>query len=157
MTKAEYFRSFLYFFAVFLAAACGAIIVYDKSIEALDDSYAYSSVARADGSRGARLQITVDSPFHGEIIKSPLNFYGTASGTWFVEGNFPVKITDKKGNLLGSGVAKAEGNYDTVDKVAFKGVVTFSPIGDSGFIVFEENDPKGVGKAGAFKIPILFK
>lgn len=157
MTKADYFRSFLYFFAVFLAAASGAIIVYDKSLEALDDSYAYSSVARADGSKGVRLQITVDTPAHGERVSSPLNFHGTASGTWFVDGKFPVKITDKKGNLLGSGIAKAEGNSDTMERVAFKGVVTFSPVGDSGFIIFEENDPKGVEKAGAFKIPILFK
>lgn len=157
MTKADYFRSFLYFFAVFLAAACGSIIVYDKSMEALYDSSAFTSVARADGSGSSRLEITVDSPLHGERVQSPLNFYGTASGSWFVDRKFPVKITDKRGNLLGSGVAVAEGGFETSRKVAFKGVVTFSPVEDSGFIIFEENDPRGVQKAGAFKIPILFK
>lgn len=157
MTKADYFRSFLYFFAVFLAAACGAVIVYDKSSEALDNSYAYTSVARADGSRGTRLQITVETPSHGEIVNSPLSFQGTVGGTWFGEDSFPVKVTDKKGNLLGSGVAKSLGNSDSLERVGFKGIVTFSPVGDSGFIIFEEHDPKGVEKAGAFKMPILFK
>lgn len=157
MTKAEYFRSFLYFFAVFLAAASGAIIVYDKSMEALDDSYTYSSVAQADGPRGTRLQITVDAPAPGEIVRSPLNFSGTASGLWFEKGDFPVKITDQKGNLLGVGVARAERDVETTGRVSFKGVVTFATVGDSGFIIFEESDPRGAQKVGAFKIPVLFR
>lgn len=152
--KIEIFRSFLYFFSVFLACSAGAVIIYDKSMDVINDNYANSVYAYDVMSKEV---MNVDYPNYGEIVYSPLDFYGTVKGDWFSEGKFPVKVLDKSGDIVGISVAEAETDFVTNQMINFRGTVTFSTDDETGFIVFEKANPSKIGETNNFKIPIKFK
>jgi hypothetical protein len=96
---------------------------------------------------------------NGAMVSSPLHVEGEAKG-WYFEAAFPIKITDLKGNVLGSGPAAAEGDWTIADFVPFAADITFivPAAVSSGFIVFSKDNPSGDPQyADSFKVPVVFK
>jgi hypothetical protein len=103
--------------------------------------------------------IKVFSVKAGQEITSPLLVEGEARGTWFFEANFPIKITDENGNVLGSSYVQAQSDWMTEDFVPFKGEINFATnTGGNGFLVLKEDNPSGLPAYDReVKIPVTFK
>lgn len=93
------------------------------------------------------------------IDSSPLVITGKARGTWFFEGDFPVKLFDGTGNLLTAVPAQAQDEWMTEDFVPFKAELEFElPLTDTGILVLEKDNPSGLPEhADEFQIPVRFK
>ena len=103
----------------------------------------------------------------GQEIGTPLFVEGEAKGTWFFEGDFPIKITDEQGNVLGSSYVKSEGDpaknsgasWMTEDFVKFYGQITYSSkTGGNGFLVLQKDNPSGLPEYDKkIKIPVVLQ
>jgi len=102
--------------------------------------------------------IKIDMPAPEEVVSSPVQFHGTARGTWYFEGSFPVQVLDAYGNILGTGIATANGEWMTEDFVPFSGSVgIMSPGTEDGEVVFKKDNPSGLPKNDAeVHIPVYF-
>lgn len=103
-------------------------------------------------------KIKVAFPKENDEVASPVEITGEARGTWYFEGSFPVRIEDKNGNLLGQGIAYAQGEWMTENYVPFHCVAIFSPKGNvGGFVVLNKNNPSDLEEYDeAVKIPVRF-
>ncbi|PIT94472.1 hypothetical protein COT98_03435 [Candidatus Falkowbacteria bacterium CG10_big_fil_rev_8_21_14_0_10_39_9] len=80
-----------------------------------------------------------------QVISSPVALEGSARGTWFFEGSFPVKLLDESGQELGRGIAQSQGNWMTEDFVPFKVTMMFTrPTSSTGSLVLEKDNPSGL-------------
>lgn len=104
------------------------------------------------------LDVRVELPLENEIIVSPVEIKGKARGSWYFEADFPIKIIDENGNTLGEHYATAKSDWMTEDFVEFESTVIFSePETDSGFIVFQKDNPSGlIENAQEIRIPVKF-
>ena len=103
--------------------------------------------------------IRVATPRPNQTIPKPVIIKGEARGTWFFEASFPIKIIDKNGNQLGTGVAQAQGEWMTEDFVPFETVIQFTaPTTDTGSLILEKDNPSGLPQYDdQLVIPIKFK
>ncbi len=95
----------------------------------------------------------------GQEITSPLIIEGEAKGTWFFEANFPIKIIDEQGNVLGTSYVQAQSDWMTEDYVPFKGQITYaSKTGGNGFLVLSKDNPSGLPEHDKeIKIPVVLQ
>jgi len=102
--------------------------------------------------------IKVTSPLPNASVKSPLTISGEARGYWYFEAQFPVKIYDAKGKLLGSVPAMATKEWMTENYVPFTATLTFdTPTTATGTIVFEKDNPSDLPQnSNQLVIPITF-
>lgn len=102
--------------------------------------------------------IRVDSPLPSAAIRSPLKITGQARGVWYFEAQFPVKLYDGNGKLIGSAPAKAQADWMTNDYVPFLAELDFNtPQTATGTLVFEKDNPSGLPQnAEELKIPVVF-
>lgn len=102
--------------------------------------------------------IIVDYPEPGNLVTSPLVIEGRARGTWYFEGDFPVKLLDVRGNLLATGIATAQGDWMTEDYVPFAVTIEFTlPETKEGNLVFERNNPSDLPEnSQKFELPVKF-
>ncbi|MBC7837004.1 hypothetical protein H7X87_04510 [Acetobacteraceae bacterium] len=89
--------------------------------------------------------ITVDVPTVGSKIVSPIMILGSARGTWYFEGSFPIEIRNETGALIGEGHAEAQGEWMTDNFVQFTSTIMFQtqPEGRSGSVVLKKDNPSG--------------
>ncbi|OIO06789.1 hypothetical protein COX68_03870 [Candidatus Falkowbacteria bacterium CG_4_10_14_0_2_um_filter_41_15] len=92
------------------------------------------------------------------VISSPLAIEGSARGTWFFEGSFPVKVLDESGQELGRGIAQAQSDWMTEDFVPFKATMMFTrPTSSVGSVVLENDNPSGLAQNDQkITVPIRF-
>ncbi len=104
-------------------------------------------------------EIVLDDPKQLENISSPLKITGKARGNWFFEGSFPIKIFDGQNELVGLGIAQAQGDWMTNEFVSFSATVEFKNIIHStGYVVFENDNPSGLPEnQKTFTLPVTFK
>lgn len=102
--------------------------------------------------------IKVTSPKSNAAITSPVQISGEAKGSWYFEGNFPVRLTDANGKEITNGVAKAKGNWMTENFVPFSATLTFQkPTTDTGTLILEKDNPSGLPQnAEKIEIPVKF-
>lgn len=109
--------------------------------------------------------IVLQTPIEGQLIASPLVIKGQAPGTYFFEGDFPLELEDGLGNVLATGIAKAQGEWMTEDLVSFQAQIKFdweSVLEDgtrrppTGALKFIKNDPSGQD-AMIRALPVLFE
>jgi hypothetical protein len=102
--------------------------------------------------------IIVDYPLDDEVVSSPLEVAGEASGTWFFEGEFPIELFDENGQSLATGSVQARGDWMTEDFVVFFGELEFgTPVTDTGVLVLEKANPSGLPKnADELRVPVGF-
>jgi hypothetical protein len=103
--------------------------------------------------------ITVQEPRPNAIVTSPLTVRGTAEA-WYFEAEFPIKIVDENGNLLGEqSYVVAQGEWMTADPVPFEGTLIFNP-GNSktGEVIFEKANPSGLPENDlSYSVPVRFQ
>lgn len=103
--------------------------------------------------------IRVDTPKPNDTILSPLIVKGEARGTWFFEGDFPVKLFDSRYDLLAVEIAQAKGEWMTTEFVPFEVTIEFtSPERKGeGVLVFIKDNPSDMPEHDdEFIIPIVF-
>jgi hypothetical protein len=103
--------------------------------------------------------IKIDNPRPNQTIESPLFIRGEARGFWFFEADFPVKLFDDNGFLLGVIPAQALGDWMTEDFVAFEATLPFAvPATQKGRLVLEKDNPSGLPEhADELIVPVYFK
>lgn len=103
--------------------------------------------------------IFIKTPTINEIIENPVLIEGSARGFWFFEAEFPIKIFDEAGNLLGWALARAKGDWMTENFVEFEAILEFKePLTERGIIVLEKNNPSGLAEYDdKLILPIKFK
>lgn len=103
--------------------------------------------------------IQLTNPQHNEVVKSSLRVQGQARGSWFFEAQFPVKILDANGKVLGTAVATATGEWMTENFVPFTAEITFeTSTTTTGTLVLERDNPSGLPQNDdSLRIPVKFK
>lgn len=102
--------------------------------------------------------ISISNIRTGEKIQSPVSVRGEARGYWFFEASFPIEVRDKEENVLGRGIATAEGEWMTEDFVPFSAMIEFSPVGNTeGFLILIKDNPSGLPEYDdEIRIPVRF-
>jgi len=95
--------------------------------------------------KGETDRIRVSMPMPGALVTRPLRIAGEVRG-WYFEGSFPVRILNKDGRLIASGIATAKGDWMTDGWVPFTGTIDYPPQtpGSTGTIVFTKDNPSGL-------------
>lgn len=104
--------------------------------------------------------IIVNTPVRNATVNNPLLISGKARGFWFFEASFPVFLVNMNGNILGEGVAQAQGDWMTSDFVSFETTMTFTTdpevTGEEGMLVLQKNNPSGLHENDAvLRIPVI--
>jgi hypothetical protein len=109
--------------------------------------------------QGASGQPDVRSPEPGQEVATPLTVEGSAPGTWFFEGSFPVRLLNRAGEVIGQGNASAKETWMTEKRVPFTAELTFSVSErQQGKLVLEKANPSGrAGKAERLEIPLQLR
>ena len=101
-----------------------------------------------DGDAGLEeesMALTLDMPVEGADVASPLTFSGSASGLWYFEGDFPVRLVDGSGVLIAESYASAQSNWMTEEQVAFEGQIAFDVSeATEATLILQEDDPSGM-------------
>ncbi len=105
--------------------------------------------------------IRVTIPPAESRITSPVTIKGTARGTWFFEGSFPISIVNWDGLIIGEGVATAQGEWMTEDFVPFTATISYTVDPQTpynrGAIILKKDNPSGLPENDdAVEIPITF-
>ena len=102
--------------------------------------------------------IRVEFPQPGTRITSPLQIKGKARGTWFFEGDFPVRLFDEDNNKIAVTIATAQGEWMTEDWVDFEASMEFeAPASERGVLIFEKSNPSDMRELdNEFRIPVNF-
>lgn len=103
--------------------------------------------------------IKADQPLPNRDIESPLTVKGSAKGYWYFEGDFPVRLTDKDGNVLADTFATAQENWMSKGWVPFEATIEYESPGDErGFLILQRANPSGLPEnAREMRIPVIFK
>ena len=102
--------------------------------------------------------IRVENPRPNQTISSPLIIGGEARGYWFFEADFPVKLLDESGRLLGIAIARAQSDWMTEDFVPFEAALEFEvPTTKKGTLILEKDNPSSLPEnADALRMPVYF-
>lgn len=102
--------------------------------------------------------IHVVSPTRNATITSPFTISGEARGMWYFEASFPVRLYDAEGELLGTSVAQAQGEWMTENFVPFTSVLSFTPPStETGTLVFQKDNPSGLPEHDKeVRVPVTF-
>lgn len=88
--------------------------------------------------------VIVTQPLPNTVVKSPIYIKGDAKN-WYFEASFPVSVVDANGQVLGGGIATAQGDWMTSSFVPFTSTITFkTPTTPTGFIIFTKDNPSGL-------------
>jgi len=108
----------------------------------------------------SQTSVFITSPQSNERIKSPVSITGLVEPGWMFEGIFPIKMLDENRNLIVQGLAKEKnpGSWQSGNQVEFIATLNFTTTTDSGFIVFENDNPSGDPELSkTFEIQVNFK
>ena len=84
--------------------------------------------------------ITVETPAEGDEVSTPLTVTGEARGTWFFEGDFPMRLLTEEGDILESHFATAQDEWMTEDFVPFEGEMAFTVEEETSAVLRLERD-----------------
>lgn len=103
--------------------------------------------------------ILLETPRPNTVVSNPIFLSGMARGQWFFEASFPVVVLDESGKTIGSGIAKADGDWMTAEFVPFKAEIAFTAPTDSfGKLVLKRDNPSGLpANDDALIVPIKFE
>ena len=103
--------------------------------------------------------IHIDMPRPNDLVQSPLMISGEARGYWFFEADFPVKITDSNGKIIGAGIARALSAWMVDDFVPYELVLEFeNPETEKGTLILERDNPSDLPENDdSLIIPVKFQ
>ena len=106
-----------------------------------DDAMSEMGAASDDVS----MALTLNGLTDGDEVTSPLRFSGSASGLWYFEGDFPVRLVDGQGNVIAESYASSQSSWMTEEQVPFEGEITFNVTEPTdATLIFQEDDPSGM-------------
>jgi len=109
------------------------------------------------GDDGSLIDIRVDVPSDGDVVKSPLIVKGEAKGVWFFEGVFPVELLNSDGEVIARSQAHANGDWMTDEDVKFEAELDFLPETTDGELILRKDNPSGLPENDAqVRIPVKF-
>lgn len=81
-----------------------------------------------------------------DTLSSPISIEGEATGPWYFEGDFGVKLIDRESNdLISQSYVSALGDWMTEEAVEFNGSLDFDISQDTeALLVFESANPSGL-------------
>lgn len=89
--------------------------------------------------------IRVIEPKPNDVVSSPVTIVGTARGSWFFEGSFPVTLETASGTILAVGVATTLTDWMTEEFVPFKAELTFAGSFNGGAsLILKKDNPSGL-------------
>lgn len=89
--------------------------------------------------------IQVELPYPGAVTGKEFTIIGKARGYWFFEASFPVELQTLDGNILGGGVATAQGEWMTEDFVDFTAEMqTPSAFTGPAILILRKDNPSGL-------------
>ncbi|HCM43343.1 MAG: hypothetical protein UY39_C0028G0008 [Candidatus Kaiserbacteria bacterium GW2011_GWC2_49_12] len=88
--------------------------------------------------------VTVSSPAPDSTVPSSFTLIGRARGNWYFEASFPVEVQDANGNVVGQGLATAEGEWMTTEFVPFSAPVTIENYSGPATLVLIKDNPSGL-------------
>ena len=90
--------------------------------------------------------IKLDNIKEGDTVEVGFEVKGSVTGSWFTEGVFPVRITEKETNsVIITNTARADGEWETEDYVPFSFVIDAEIEEDGIYILrFDKANPSGV-------------
>ena len=104
--------------------------------------------------------IILDYPKAGQKITSPIQISGSARGSWFFEGDFPVVLTNWDGLIIAETFATAQGEWMTEDFVPFTATIEFESndsISSRGSLILMKDNPSGLPENDdVLEVNILF-
>ncbi len=129
--------------SIFLAA--GACSPNDPAEQAAQRGDSSAPAGEASAADDTAMTLTLDTPASGADVTSPLEFSGSASGLWYFEGDFPVRLVDGEGAVIAESYASSQSSWMTEDQVAFKGTITFDVSeATEATLILQEDDPSGM-------------
>lgn len=69
--------------------------------------------------------LQVLAPRVGDLVRSPLTVTGSAPSDWYFEGEFPIRLLDSRGTVLGKSLARAQRGWTRAGAVPFIAHFTF--------------------------------
>ncbi len=104
--------------------------------------------------------IQVELPYPGAVTGKEFKIIGKARGYWFFEASFPFELRTPEGNILGGGVATADGEWMTEDFVNFTAEMqTPSAFTGPAILILRKDNPSGLPENDAsisFPINVQF-
>lgn len=102
------------------------------------------------------MELTLNDLEPGDEVTSPLRFSGSASGLWYFEGDFPVRIFDGQGNVIAESYASSQSNWMTEEQVPFEGEITFNVTEPTeATLIFQEDDPSGMNVPAEHPVAVV--
>lgn len=100
--------------------------------------------------------VNVSAPLPNAAVSRAFTVSGEARGNWFFEASFPVLVRDPAANLVGQGIAQAEGEWMTTDFVPFTATVTVADYVGPATLVLIKDNPSGLPEHDdSVEFPIL--
>jgi hypothetical protein len=102
--------------------------------------------------------VSVSAPLPEATVGKKFTVTGQARGTWYFEASFPVKVTDGIGNVVGQGIAQAQGDWMTENHVPFTASVTVTSYTGPAYLILQKDNPSGEVVNDAFiSVPITIQ
>jgi spore germination protein GerM len=104
-------------------------------------------------------KIKITKPLPNEEASSPMEITGEALGTWFFEATFPIELKDKNGQVISTGIARAESDWMTEKFVPFKANLNFVvSTNTESTLILKKDNPSGLPeKDEKIEIPLILK
>ena len=92
------------------------------------------------------VKVKLDNIKEGDTVEVGFEVKGSVTGSWFTEGVFPVRITEKETNsVIITNTARADGEWETEDYVPFSFVIDAEIEEEGSYILrFDKANPSGV-------------
>lgn len=90
-------------------------------------------------------KVVIIQPLPNELIHSPYEIRGMASGTWFFEADFEIRLVDLENNVLAKTIAIAQDDWMTTDLVPFLAELQFeTDYQGPASLLFIKDNPTGL-------------
>ena len=133
--------------------------VHEENVESAVSDSASDSV-QAPATAALSEKVTVSSPVRGATVGKSFKVAGKAPGTWFFEAQFPIQVRSDAGDVIGRGVAHAQGEWMTEALVPFTAEVTIDDASYKGAarLILLRDNPSGLPENDdAVEFPIVIR
>src|SRR3989344_559691 len=89
-------------------------------------------------------KVKVTLPFPGATVLKEFIVTGEARGVWFFEASFPVEVRDSDGNVVGRGIAQANGEWMTEEHAPISAPVTIVNYSGPARLLLIKDNPSGL-------------
>lgn len=100
--------------------------------------------------------VVVTAPASGARVTSPLIVEGTATGDWFFEAQFPVKLVAADGTVLAEAPARAQDDWMTEAPVPYRAELVFIAAQETqATLVLQEDMPADNAAPREVTVPVV--